>query len=62
MFHWNKIKALRRRVKRKKKYKAFTEEINSTIKTKTQGHDMVSGVVILTSLEIAFSALLGEKQ
>ena len=44
------------------KYKAFTEEMNSTIKTKTQGCNMVSGVVISTSLVIAFSTLLGERQ
>ena len=62
MFHWNKIKALRRGVKQEKKYKAFTKEITPTIKTKTQGHTMVSGVVILTWLEIAFSTLLGESQ
>ena len=62
MFHWNKIKALRRGVKQEKKYKVFAEEINSTIKTKTQGHNMVLGIVILTSLEIAFSTLLGERQ
>ena len=61
MFCWNKIKALRRGVKQEKKYKTFTEEINSTIKTKAQGHNMVSGVVILTSLEIAISTLLVEK-
>ena len=40
MLHWNKIKALRRGVKLEKKYKAFAEEINSTIKTKTKGHNM----------------------
>ena len=44
MFHWNKIK------------KKFAEEISSIIRTKTQGHNMVSGVVISTSLKIAFSA------
>ena len=62
MFHWNKIKTLRRGVKQEKKYKAFIEEIISTIKTKTQGHNIVSGFVISTSLEIAFSTLLGERQ
>ena len=39
MFHWNKIKALRKGVKQEKKDKAFAEEINSAIKTKTQGHN-----------------------
>ena len=40
MFHWNKIKALKGGVKQEKKYKAFAEEINSTIRTKTQGHNI----------------------
>ena len=62
MFHWNKIKALRTGVKWEKKYKASTEEINSKIETKTQGHNMVSDVVILTSLEIAFYTPLAESQ
>ena len=39
MFHWNKIKAFKRGVKQEKKYKAFAEEINSTIMTKTQDHN-----------------------
>ena len=42
--------------------KAFAEEISSMIRIKTQGHNMVSGVAILTSLEIAFSILLGERE
>ena len=56
------MKALKSGVKQEKKYKAFMEEINSTIRTKTQGHNMESGIVILISLEIAFSTLLGERQ
>ena len=39
MFHWNKIKTLKRGVKQEKKYKAFAEEIDSTIRTKIQDHN-----------------------
>ena len=44
------IKALKRGVKQEKKYNAFAEEINSTFRTKTQGHNrsvlMHSGPVL----------------